>query len=298
MNNRTITLPNGESCTRLTFASISDLFRSIRNAPHDNVEHIPHYESSDFIGRSDLPNLDSVEDAAFTATPEDAQSAQEWADRMRSSIGTMVPDFRNRMSWSETNGRVRPSRLLEGASAYRRRRVKNRSAPPSLTLYASPDGLANIRPESFRIQAGAIAGLASILEARGVRVRIVGFVGFRNGWRPTSGEPNNVISTVVLKDYATRVNLTTTTASLTGWFFRTAWFCSLGTNPSEGTWAGGLGGQFGRDQLTLDVLGSNEPSDEVFFIPSKLMRDPASTEAACLAECERIADSLSNRGRN
>tara|TARA_Y100001973_G_scaffold106801_1_gene187970 strand:- start:35236 stop:35712 length:477 start_codon:yes stop_codon:yes gene_type:complete len=158
--------------------------------------------------------------------------------------------------------------------------------------------LANIRPESFRIQAGAIAGLASILEARGVRVRIVGFVGFRNGWRPTSGEPNNVISTVVLKDYPTRVNLTTTTASLTGWFFRTAWFCSLGTNPSQGSWATGLGGQFGRDQLTLDVLGSTEPSDEVFFVPSQSMQSTASTEAACIAECERIAESLSNRGRN
>ena len=297
MNHRTITLPNGQSCTRLTFASISDLFRSIRNAPHSNVENIPRYHDSDFIGRSDLPDLNSVDDAAFTATPEDAQSAQEWADRMRSNIGTMVPDFRNKMSWSETNGRVRPSRLLEGASAYRRRRVKNRSAPPSLTLYASPDGLANIRPESFRIQAGAIAGLASILEARGVRVRIVGFVGFRGGWEPTSGGPTNVISTVVLKDYATRVNLTTTTASLTGWFFRTAWFCSLGTNPTEGSWSYGLGGQFGRNQLTLDVLGSTEPSDEVFFIPSSMMRDPASTEAACLTECERIADSLSNRGR-
>ena len=161
--------------------------------------------------------------------PDEIAEAQQYAEEFATLFSDLVPDFQSRMGWTENRGKCNVNRILAGSERFRRTRIRRRTAPPSITLTVNMWTSGGIGQHVIRMRSAALGALASILEGKGARVRILGTY----SGSQTHGIGNHHMAIVVLKDFNQRTNFATSLGVLSPWFYRTALFGTISLNDNQ-----------------------------------------------------------------
>lgn len=202
-----------------------------------NMRVRPAFNDEEWTGRN-IENFAHLSTETYRMEPHEVEEAQAYADEFATLFSDLVPDFQSRMGWTENRGKCNVNRILAGSERFRRTRIRRRSAPPTITLTVNMWTSAFVGQECIRMRASALGALASILEGRGARVRILGTYSGRD----THGSDQHHMAIVVLKDFHQRTNFATSLGVLSPWFYRTALFGTININDNQHGTAGRNGG--------------------------------------------------------
>ena len=197
------------------FDSVEDLLASARSANW-------HFTNRpDFTGRRDLSGWDSVEEASRREWPE----GLEVVDRMLTELGAgelpKPKSRRRRLRWDESNGDdICLDRLRSGQSFWRESRRQVTTGPATVTILADVCTPCNVKARDILWRGAAAITLARILEEADYRVELWAYEKCNGRYDSTIGGMN----VVCLKRPQDPLDLSTLVSSVSGWFYRSAFF--------------------------------------------------------------------------
>ena len=249
----------------------------------------------DWIGRRDLEgqgikNRRQVAERLGEYVENDHKSIQNTRSQLSELVDSIDLDQLKRMlQWSDSRGRVNATRLLEGASKFRRTFRKS-LAPVEAVALVVPTG-ANAFVDADVIFARTAVALAAseLLTQAGFAVEVWGYAYSKGCYRDADTGSQDALAAVRLKAADEHTNEAVAASGGSAWFFRSGIFAMWA---SQGNACGSLGST--RD---LSNEQAKELCDVIGLEQAHVMKTGTgqnSVEAAIKAGIEDVKEALTN----
>jgi hypothetical protein len=208
---------------RRIYDSFTELASEAQRSPWRETNSNPGRDSK-WVGRK-FADWAAVDAAAPRVWPE----GLEIVERLIAELGDVaLPQpisRRRRARWDEATGDELDLDRLRAGQEYWRRTVRQATrGPANLTLVASVTTPASRTPQEVLWRAVAGIVLAERLEAAGYRVELWAANVCDNAFRDSTG----LHVGCCLKQTSDPLDMATLTSAVSGWAYRTLWFCEMG----------------------------------------------------------------------
>jgi hypothetical protein len=215
--------------------AVSDYLASLKRTDFKGWNPATERWDTKWAGRKDLggKTLTNLEGAALLGdyVEDDHKQIANASKRMSDLVDSIdVSEFKRRLTWSDSRGRVNATRLLNGDSTFRRT-IRKSSAPVEAVALVIPTmGNCNIKPEILFAKTAVALAASEILSEAGFTVEVWAYAYSEGCLRSAVNGTKNCIAAVQLKAGDEPLNEAIAASGGSSWFFRSGMFAMWATH--------------------------------------------------------------------